>query len=78
MNACAAREGTRWQVGTLARGKPLRGHVGKVTRGQGVVLGRDAVAPLPIGIKDTRARRVTCPYRLINWQLGAGGLKPRV
>jgi len=59
-NASKTREGTRGQgdtgtrgtplrgqVGKLARGTPLRGHVGKVTRGQGVVLGRDVVAPLP-------------------------------
>ena len=36
------------------RVKLARGRVGKVTRGQGVVLGRDEVAPLPDPIEETR------------------------
>ena len=31
-DACDAREGASWHVGTLARGDKFRGHVGKVTR----------------------------------------------
>ena len=38
-----------------------RGHVGKWARWQGVVLGRDAVAPLLLEIKDTRTARSAAP-----------------
>jgi len=38
------------------RVKLARGQVGKVTRGQGVVLGRDEVAPLPDPIEETRGQ----------------------
>ena len=41
-------EGTSWKGDMVTRGTPLRGQVGKWASSQGVVLGRDAVAPLLI------------------------------